>query len=41
MISGMASAMDFLNRVAGVLSFGLPLGLPDTPGLNFVVVISV
>ena len=25
-------AMDFLNSVAGVLSFGLPFGLPDTPG---------
>jgi hypothetical protein len=28
--------MDFLRSVAGVLSFGLPLGFPDTPGWNFV-----
>jgi hypothetical protein len=35
MISGMSCEMDFLKMVAGVLSFGLPLGLPDIPGLNF------
>ena len=26
--------MDFLNSVAGVLSFGLPFGLPLSPGFQ-------